>query len=74
MKQVKRNGMKQHRYDYDITDHETGRETYARTIDYLGLDGLDKKIFYFMHEHSIDSLTVNNGVMKNVEYTISKAT
>ena len=58
------------RYEYKIDYLDTNKETYAITLDYLGLDGLDKKLFYFMHEHSIDSLTINEGIKANVKYTI----
>ena len=60
------------RYEYKIDYLDTNKETYAITLDYLGLDGLDKKIFYLMHEHSIDSLTVNKGIKENVQYTITE--
>tara|TARA_S200002703_G_C3687166_1_gene211002 strand:+ start:328 stop:528 length:201 start_codon:yes stop_codon:yes gene_type:complete len=60
------------RYEYKIDYLDTNKETYAITLDYLGLDGLDKKLFYFMHEHSIDSLTVNKGIKENVQYTITE--
>ena len=60
------------RYEYKIDYLDTNIETYAITLDYLGLDGLDKKLFYFMHEHSIDSLTVNEGIKANVKYTITE--
>ncbi len=60
------------RYEYKIDYLDTGKETFAITLDYLGLDGLDKKLFYFMHEHSIDSLTVNKGIKENVKYTITE--
>tara|TARA_R100001443_G_scaffold70064_1_gene78514 strand:- start:1057 stop:1257 length:201 start_codon:yes stop_codon:yes gene_type:complete len=60
------------RYEYKIDYIGYGKETYAITLDYLGLDVLDKKLFYFMHEHSIDSLTVNEGIKANVKYTITE--
>lgn len=60
------------RYEYKIDYLDTNKETYAITLDYLGLDVLDKKLFYFMHEHSIDSLTVNEGIKANVKYTITE--
>jgi len=59
-------------YDYDVVDKETGHHTYARTIEYIGLTELEKDVFKFMHEKDINSLTINRGVRRNVEYTISK--
>jgi len=59
-------------YDYDVTDQVTGRETYARTLDYIGLTDFERDVFKFMHDKDINSLTVDSGVRRELKFTISK--
>ena len=59
-------------YDYDVTDQITGRETYARTLNYIGLSDFERDVFKFMHEKDINSLTVDTGVRRELKFTISK--
>ena len=69
-------------YDYDVTDQVTGRETYARTLDYIGLTDFERDVFKFMHEKDINSLLVEElgvepttrttGVRRELKFTISK--
>lgn len=59
-------------YDYDVTDKVTGRSTHARTLEYIGLTDFEKDVFNFMHDKDINSLTVDSGVRRELNFTITK--
>jgi len=72
MSKAKYDDREKYPYDYEVTDGITGRGTYARTLDYIGLTDFEKDVFSFMHEKDINSLTVDSGVRRELKFTISK--